>query len=127
MTTPEQQARDMLERMGIEGVQAIFAGYSSELADVRAERAALKAEIEALRGSAEPVAWLSRISVMDHPDKHGTVIWKCNEPLPHGTSLYTRPCVPLTDAQVDSIDVRTLGRYHFAREVELLHGIGEKK
>jgi hypothetical protein len=49
-TTPEQKARDMLERMGVENAQGFSAGEVVELAN-------LIAEIERLRADAERYRW----------------------------------------------------------------------
>ena len=155
MTTPEQQALDLLKRVGLEGVQAVFAGYSAELASLRAERDALKAEIAALRGSAEPVAW----QTFDGEGGYDYRSFKGNEDYRDAfvrrnglkyaqwvDPLYTRPCVPLTEERIDSstaearnklydhcfeYGVLAEGKQKFirsmARAIEAAHGIGEKK
>ena len=55
MTTPEQQARDMLDRMGFEG-SSCSAGDVVELANLIEERDRLRAGIEAALGEIRSVA-----------------------------------------------------------------------
>lgn len=54
MTTPEQQAREMLGRMKVEHADYYSAGDLIELANLIAERDALKAELAAIKGAGEP-------------------------------------------------------------------------
>lgn len=49
MSTPEQQVRDMLERMGFENAQSLTAGDVVELANIIAENTSLKRKNELLR------------------------------------------------------------------------------
>lgn len=49
MSTPEQQVRDMLERMGYEDAQSLTAGDVAELANIIAENTLLKRNNELLR------------------------------------------------------------------------------
>jgi hypothetical protein len=49
MSTPEQQVRDMLERMGYENAQSLTAGDVVELANIIAENTLLKRNNELLR------------------------------------------------------------------------------
>lgn len=99
---------------------------------------AYKEELEALRGSAEPVAW----ALIGHDgkpyrtthDRRAAEAYKFHEV--DVRPLYTRPCVPLTDAQIWSLayDTNALPEVitdasllRFARVIEAVHGIGEKK
>ena len=121
MTTPEQQAREMLERMGIQSAyQRMSAGELVELANLIAERDALKAELEAIKGAGEPVAWLFKAH---KPGKHvvcagltqeAVGLWPLDQwDYVEETPLYTRPCVPLTD---ESELLEALKRLSFAAQ-----------
>ena len=80
------------------------------LQNVIAERDALKAELEALRGNAEPVAWIPRKWVDEYtvlPNAHETV-WKHPISDDH-VPLYTRPCVPLTEERRGDLVMEHLG------------------
>ena len=106
MTTPEQQARQMLSRMKVEHADYYSAGDLVELAALIAERDALKAELAAIKGAGEPVAW-GQLGMLN-----GKTYLRENwdrSPYPPPPSivknlnlvpLYTRPCVPLTDKQI---------------------------
>lgn len=147
MTTPEQQARDMLERMGIRNThQRESAGELVELANLIAERDELKAELQTLRGSAEPVAWLKEWDEQSTCRAPGYMVY-----IPAGryadlsqshdrdvvnqriTPLYTRPAVPLTlkrigdaarDAQIAyCLDKQPSFEIAFARAIEAAHNI----
>ena len=50
--TPEQQAREMLDRMDVEGALEMTAGDVGELAQVIAERSACKMKLEGLAAHA---------------------------------------------------------------------------
>lgn len=114
MTTPEQQARDMLAALELPFMaEAFSASRLAPLANLIAEHDALKAELAAIKGAGEPVAW------MLHPEKNGLmshkvltreVVASFPEILSEYTiPLYTRPCVPLTDERIDSMLVTTDG------------------
>lgn len=118
MTTPEQQARQILGRMKVEHADYYSAGDLVELANLIAENAALKAELAAINGAGEPVAWANlgdlisakngreRYGNQGAPDMH---TWSEGGPSNyHDTPLYTRPAVPLTDEQIVDL-VRDVG------------------
>lgn len=92
MSTPEQQARDMLQRA------VMF--DPKELTNLIAENAALKAELQALRGSAEPYCY-----VYEWDTEFG-LVQRTSPAAVNGkifdrvVPLYTRPAVPLTDEHI---------------------------
>lgn len=130
MTTPEQQARQMLGRMKVEHADYYSAGDLVELANLIAENAALKAELAAINGAGEPVACLIRhrhararahaaIDGRNHYSdwssweparlSYGLAVtrpsrvYPDSEPIFEIKPLYTRPAVPLTDEQIDAL------------------------
>lgn len=120
MTTPEQQAREMLGRMKVEHADYYSAGDLIELANLIAERDALKAELVAIKqGTVEPVAW-GQLGTMN-----GKTYLRGNwdrRPYPPPLSLikslalvplYTRPCVPLTNEQIWSLAGPHITYYQF--------------
>ena len=112
MTTPEQQAREMLG-------EATSSDLPVLVADIIAERDALKAELAAIKqGAGEPAAWANlgdlisakngreRYGNQGAPDMH---TWSEGGPSNyHDTPLYTRPAAPLTDEQIVDL-VRDVG------------------
>lgn len=62
--TAEQKARDMLERMGVEDAQSFSAGDLVELANLIAERDALKASLQAMHDE----------FCANHPDGESTLV-----------------------------------------------------
>ena len=78
----------------------------------------------------EPVAWICEGSSSD--EKHAIDYWPGDiEDIPIGTKLYTSPPAskPLTDEEIESINVRLAGNRDlarlFARAIEAAHGIKE--
>ena len=112
MTTPEQQTiiaklhymgrqygNGQMARGGPSGKH-----YLTEAAEMLesliAERDALKAELAAIKGAGEPVAWIVR--KVDWSERMSDVIRGSNPPAWADVAhpLYTRPAVPLTDKQI---------------------------
>ena len=103
MTTPEQQARDMLERMGFgQPGRRFSSGDLVELANLIAERDALKAEMQAIKRSGEPVGYVSN-GHAGRIKRIGVVSLYRDQGNASDTPLYTRPAVPLTDERVIEI------------------------
>lgn len=109
MNTPEQQASEMLV-LGValseKDMQALHDWAIKLRQPIIAERDALKAELAAIKGAGEPVAW-GQLGMLN-----GKTYLRENwdrSPYPPPPSivknlnlvpLYTRPCVPLTDKQI---------------------------
>lgn len=141
MTTPEQQAREMLGRMKVEHADYYSAGDLIELANLIAKCDALKAELAAIKCAGEPVAWVVTSEKQDGTRHTYALMGRekdvrdaCDfgEPIP----LYPRPCVPLTNEQVWSIAGPHITHYQFgeathrdinclafARAIEAAHNI----
>lgn len=126
MTTPEQQAREMLERMGIQSAyQRMSAGELVELANLIAEHDALKAELAAIKGAGEPYCyvyeWDTEFGLIQNTRPANFNGRQFDRVVP----LYTRPTTPLTEADIDAIFEGVPGdpphrgyRYRVARALE---------
>ena len=108
MTTPEQQALQLVAQAwrepatsGLEMDVTLATVIAEKFAPIIAENAALKAELQALRGSAEPYCY-----VYEWDTEFGLV--RRTRPanvegrtFDRFVPLYTRPAVPLTDEDID--------------------------
>jgi len=116
MTTPEQQALQLAAQAwctpatsSLEMDVNLATAVAEKFAPIIAENAALKAELAAIKGAGEPVAWAvktnGRYNNMFLGNEQTAVERMCrlNFNFPGDkravVPLYTRPCVPLTDEQ----------------------------
>jgi hypothetical protein len=151
MTTPEQQAK-MATPHATLIAQVLDSrmprterehAAAREIEALAAERDTLKAELEALRGSAEPVAWLFKAHKPGYHlevaalTEEGAGIWPLDQwKRVEKIALYTRPCVPLTDERIKAVireasagrALRPMGSeptsVRIARAIEAEHKIG---
>ena len=101
MTTPEQQAP-------IDALISHLDDAATHVKALIAERDALKAELAAINGAGEPVAWIVR--KVDWSERMSDVIRGSNPPAWADVAhpLYTRPAVPLTDERVKELVLGTV-------------------
>lgn len=130
MTTPEQQAREMLAALELPFMaEAFSASRLAPLANLIDENIALKAELEAIKGVGEP----GYCFVYEWDTPFGAV-HRSLSPSPYNGNapsrivpVYTRPATPLTDERASDLGREMVKAGKSAewlvREVECAHNI----